>query len=156
MQILIPLMSPHPTCRDHNLTNLTILEDASTHIWVLTRSFWKIFSIFSCGKLIFHCSPTLPPGTMIWTNFNPHYLRILPHKLSFSGHIVFEKEIFINYRGHIFFKALNNLTYKNAGANFFLVKISSMILPPSHFKNPMLRAFKSTMQYTITLNTHEI
>ena len=44
------------------------------------KIFKELLCILLCKTLIRHCGPTLPPGTMIWTNLNLHYLRMLPHK----------------------------------------------------------------------------
>ena len=40
----------------------------------------RIFHIFLCKTLVGQFGPALPPGVMIWTNLNLHYLRMLPYK----------------------------------------------------------------------------
>ena len=49
----------------------------------------KIFKdspyIFICKTLIPYWGPIIPPGVMIWTNMNLHYIRKLSHKVQLGS-----------------------------------------------------------------------
>ena len=52
---------------------------------VLEKKIFKDFSnIIICKTLIPYCGPIVPPGVMIWTNLNLHYIRKLPYKFQLS------------------------------------------------------------------------
>ena len=48
------------------------------------KIFKEILYIFLCKTSTPQCGLTLPPGVMIFTTLNLHYLRMLPHKFQLS------------------------------------------------------------------------
>ena len=58
------------------------------------NSFWEedFLYIFLCKTWSPRCGPALPQGTMIWTNLNLHYLRMLPQKYQLLRLISFWEE----------------------------------------------------------------
>lgn len=54
------------------------------------RVFFYLF--LSKNTISPYCGPTVPPGIIIWTNWNPHYLSMLPHKYQLFWPNVFWKD----------------------------------------------------------------
>ena len=64
--------------------------------WLVSEKkiFKDLLNIFLCKTSIPHCSPTLPPGVMLFTTLNLHYLRMHPQKCQLSWLISFWEEDF--------------------------------------------------------------
>ena len=64
------------------------------HIVFEKKIFKDFLYIFLCKTWSPNCGPTLPPGTMIWTNLYLHYMRMLPLKVELFWHNSFWEEYF--------------------------------------------------------------
>ena len=62
---------------------------------VLEKKIFKDFSYIStCKNGLPYCGPIQPPGAMILTNLNLHYVKKLPCKFELFWQVVLEKKIF--------------------------------------------------------------
>lgn len=82
-----------------NKLDSTVPKDASKQIWnslfkgFLRWTFLKdCLNIFPCKNASLSFGTTFLRGSIIWTNLNLHYIRMLPNKLELFRYNGFEKE----------------------------------------------------------------
>jgi hypothetical protein len=83
-----------------NNLEFPVLKSDLCQVWLKLACWFcmekKIFFNINICKYSFpYCGPSGPPGTMMWTILNLHYIRKLSCKYDlFSGSVVLEKKIF--------------------------------------------------------------